>query len=112
MSCDFISKLEKEVIGKKCIGLRRIHNYKAWLQHDRIKQFALGDVSMEHMDTCIKLFLKQMNKSELDTCLLLETKGLITLPKMIHYMDSDSAHKHCHKALTTLMLERVWPKLL
>jgi len=112
MNFDFISKLEQEVLGRKCVGLRRIANYNAWTNEEKIRQFVLGDVATEHMDKCIELFLENMNKNELETCLILETKGLTKLPKMIHYMDEETCHKHCHKALRELMLERVWPKLL
>ncbi len=112
MSFDFISTLEKEVIGEKCVGLRRIANYRAWSDKEKIKRFVLADVSIKHMNTCIELFLKNMYRSELETCLILETKGFTKLPKMIHYMDKENCHKHCHKALRELMLERIWPKLL
>lgn len=112
MSSKLISTLEKDVLGHRCVGLRRIMNYKAWNQEDQIRQFALGDLAIEKMDMCIALFLKHMKKNELETCLVLETKGLITLPRMIHYMDKETCHKKCHKALRELLLERVWPKLL
>jgi hypothetical protein len=58
------------------------------------------------------LFLQSMKLSELDTCLMLDTKGILRVPKMIHYMDKETCHATCHKALRELLLEWVWPKLL
>ena len=112
MSFEFVAELEKQVLGKKCVGLRRIVNYKAWHKETKIAEFALGDVAIEHMDTCIELLLKNMKLSELTACLLLETKGFLEVPKMIHYMDKETCHAKCHKALRELLLKRVWPKLL
>lgn len=43
--------------------------------------------------------------------MLLETKGMVELPRMIHYMDDASCQTHCDKALEKCLLERVWPNL-
>jgi hypothetical protein len=109
MAFEFVQELEDQVIGAKCVGLRRAVNHKAQTDTAKIRLFALGDVAKMHMDTCISYFVHNMHMTELDTCMFLETKGMVTLPTMIHYMDKPSQKKHCHKALRELLLARVWP---
>jgi hypothetical protein len=109
MSFDFVDQIETQVLKSRCVGLRRAVNHKALDDPAKIKLFVLGDVAKQHMDTCIKLFVKHMHMDELQTCMYLETKGFVTLPRMIHYMDNSK--EICHKALREVLLEWVWPKV-
>ena len=106
----FARKLEQDVCQEKCLGFRRMFNTNT-KNMSRIKNYVMADVAIKHMDEAINYLLKKIHPNKLHACMMLETKGLITLPKMIHYMDEKSITKYCDKALSKIMLERIFPVL-
>ena len=106
----FAKELESSVCKEKCVGFRRMLNANT---HDItvVHRYVLADVALENMDEYIEYLLQQLNLSKLKACMFLETKHMLTLPTMIHYMDTESCEKHCDKALRQLMLERIWSNL-
>lgn len=106
----FAKELENRVCKHKCVGFRRMLNANTQ-DITVIHRYVLADVALENMDRYIEYLLQQLNLSKLEACMLLETKNMLTLPTMIHYMDVESCEKHCDKALRQLMLERVWCNL-
>lgn len=106
----FARQLEQDVCHEKCLGFRRMLNTNTKTM-SRIQNYVMADVAMKHMDEAIHYLIQKIHPNKLHACMILETKGLITLPKMIHYMDEKSTTKHCDKALSKLMLERIFPAL-
>ena len=106
----FAKNLEQQVCGGKCIGFRRILNSET-KDDTKIHNYVLADVAMENMEISKKILLQKLNLKKLEACMLLETKGMVELPRMIHYMDDASCQTHCDKALKKCLLERVWPNL-
>ena len=106
----FAKELENSVCKEKCVGFRRMLNANT---HDItvVHRYVLADVALENMDEYIEYLLQQLNLSKLKACMFLETKHMLTLPTMIHYMDTETCEKHCDKALRQLMLERIWSNL-
>lgn len=106
----FAKYLEQYVAQSKCLGFRRILNSKT-KDTNKIHNYVLADVAMDNMTESKQLFLKQLKLPKMEACMLLETKGMVELPRMIHYMDDVSCQTHCDKALEKCLLERVWPNL-
>lgn len=106
----FAKYLEQHVCENKCVGFRRILNSNA-KDPIKIHNYVLADVAMEHMADTKAVLLKKLKLSKLDACMFLETKGMVDLPRMIHYMDKHSCETHCDKALNKCLLERIWPNL-
>ena len=104
----FARQLEQDVCHEKCLGFRRMLN-----THTKnisiIQNYVMADVAMKYMDQATHYLVTKIHRNNLHACMILETKGLITLPKMVHYMDEKSVEKHCDKALCKFMLERIFP---
>ena len=106
----FARQLEHNVCHEKCLGFRRMLNTNT-KNMSKIQNYVMADVAMKHIDESIYYLVKKIHPNKLHACMILETKGLINLPKMIHYMDNKSISKHCDKALSKIMLERIFPAL-
>lgn len=110
---EFVQELES-ILGQRCVGLRRCLNRCNLDQIDAamLRRFVLGDVTKNHMQNSIDLFVKHMRMSKLDAALKLEELGYATLPRLVTYMDKASQQKVCDKAIREVLIQRVWPKLL
>lgn len=108
---ELVRQLEKDILHKKCIGLRRAVNAGFLEDEEQLRLFALGDVADEHMEESIQRLIRPFD-NELTACMMMETLGFVKLPRMIHYFDKNTCHKICQQALRQVLLERIFPKLI
>lgn len=124
MTTKTVHDLETRVFKQKNIVLRRLVNYKAWDNPDKMELVVAKQLYHTKNERYIQLLvdhiysrlsLHQKNQDEdkiLSVCYELEKNGQIVLPRMIHYMDKETQTQTLELALHKWMDDHVWSIIL